>query len=193
MQISIPRHAVKAFAEPHESLGDLGAEVAASLIAAAADIALVVDSDGSHQGRFLRHRGSARGGLPGMARPPLGRYRHGGEPRRSRNCWPRPLKIGVALAAGEPSLPQGRRPSCALFGMSLGRDGQIVAVGRDLRSTAALQQRLANAQQTMEREYERIRSAETRYRLLFQLAAEPVLSSMPLPRRSRRPIPPRSS
>ena len=46
MQISIPRHAVKAFAEPHESLGDLGAEVAASLIAAAADIALVVDSDG---------------------------------------------------------------------------------------------------------------------------------------------------
>ena len=37
----------------------------------------------------------------------------------------------------------------------------------------ALQQR--NAQQTMEREYERIRSAEMRYRLLFQLASEPVL------------------
>ena len=51
----------------------------------------------------------------------------------------------------------------------------MVAVGRDLRAMAALQQRLIEAQQAMEREYARIRDAEKRYRLLFQLAAEAVL------------------
>lgn len=53
--------------------------------------------------------------------------------------------------------------------------GPIVAFGRDLRGFAALQQKVAESQQEMEREYARIRSAEKRYRLLFQLAAEAIL------------------
>ena len=53
--------------------------------------------------------------------------------------------------------------------------GPVVAFGRDLRAFASLQQRVAESQQEMEREYARIRSAEKRYRLLFQQAAEPVL------------------
>jgi transcriptional regulator PpsR len=53
--------------------------------------------------------------------------------------------------------------------------GPIVVFGRDLRAFAALQQRVAESQQEMEREYARIRSAEKRYRLLFQLAAEAIL------------------
>lgn len=56
-----------------------------------------------------------------------------------------------------------------------GADGRILAVGRELRAMAALQIRLAEAQQAMEREYARIRSAEKRYRLLFQMSNEPVL------------------
>ena len=58
--------------------------------------------------------------------------------------------------------------------MRFGPEKRIVAVGRDLRALAALQQRLAEAQQAMEREYARIRNAEKRYRLLFQLSSEPV-------------------
>jgi hypothetical protein len=50
-----------------------------------------------------------------------------------------------------------------------------VAVGRDQRAMASLQQSLIEAQQAMEREYARIRDSEKRYRLLFQLAAEAVL------------------
>jgi transcriptional regulator PpsR len=50
-----------------------------------------------------------------------------------------------------------------------------VAFGRDLRSQAALQQRLVTAQLSMERDYWRLRQVETRYRLLFQMASEPVL------------------
>ena len=50
-----------------------------------------------------------------------------------------------------------------------------VAFGRDLRGQVALQQRLVTAQQSMERDYWRLRQVETRYRLLFQMASEPVL------------------
>jgi transcriptional regulator PpsR len=52
---------------------------------------------------------------------------------------------------------------------------RIVAVGRDLRDTVALQRRLVDAQQSMERDYWRFREAETRYRNLFQSSAEAVL------------------
>lgn len=56
-----------------------------------------------------------------------------------------------------------------------GRQGWLVAHARDLRPHAALQQRLVTAQLSMEREYWRLRSVETRYRLLFQIASEAVL------------------
>ncbi len=59
--------------------------------------------------------------------------------------------------------------------VQLGNGGSVVAVGRELKSMSALQQRMVAAQQAMEREYERLRQAETRYRLLFQLSSEAVL------------------
>ena len=157
-------------------LGDLGAEVAASLIAAAADIALVVDSDGIIRDVSFGTEDLLEEGCQEW----LGRRFVDTVTVESRG------KIEELLAeaalksvsrwrqVNHPS-PKGADLPVRYSGISVGRDGRIVAVGRDLRSTAALQQRLANAQQTMEREYERIRSAETRYRLLFQLASEPVL------------------
>ena len=48
-------------------------------------------------------------------------------------------------------------------------------VGRDLRPLAAMQQRLISAQQSMERDYLHLRQTETRYRLLFDNIAYPVL------------------
>lgn len=59
--------------------------------------------------------------------------------------------------------------------VSLGPDRPFVVVGRDLRGVAQLQRRLVDAQQAMEREYARIRNAETRYQLLFQLASEAIV------------------
>ncbi len=56
-----------------------------------------------------------------------------------------------------------------------GRKGCIVAFGRNLRTTVALQKRLIEAQQAMERDYWRFREAETRYRHLFQTSGEAVL------------------
>ena len=52
-----------------------------------------------------------------------------------------------------------------------------IAVARDLRTISALQQRLLKTQQSMERDYLHLRQTETRYRLLFDTIAYPVLIS----------------
>ncbi|KQW41999.1 MULTISPECIES: PAS domain-containing protein [unclassified Roseateles] len=58
----------------------------------------------------------------------------------------------------------------------LGVDGPVLAVGRDLRVVAAIQQRFVEAQQDMERHYWNRRQAESRYQLLFQVANDAVLA-----------------
>jgi transcriptional regulator PpsR len=59
--------------------------------------------------------------------------------------------------------------------ISLGGGQRLIAVGRDMRNAVVLQQRLLQAQQSLERDYMRLRQIETRYRLLFDLSTEPVL------------------
>lgn len=53
--------------------------------------------------------------------------------------------------------------------------GHVVAFGRSMQTMAALQQQLISTQQSMEREYLKLRQAEARHRLLFQVASEAVL------------------
>ncbi|OUV99435.1 MAG: transcriptional regulator PpsR [Betaproteobacteria bacterium TMED156] len=50
----------------------------------------------------------------------------------------------------------------------------IVAMGRDLSGLAKIQQNLVEAQQSLEREYIRLRQLETRYRTLFEMTSSPV-------------------
>ncbi|MBU3694963.1 MAG: transcriptional regulator PpsR [Rhodocyclaceae bacterium] len=54
-------------------------------------------------------------------------------------------------------------------------DGQLLVFGRDLRSVTELQKRLVESHQAMERDYQRMRQMEARYRLLFETAPEPML------------------
>jgi transcriptional regulator PpsR len=49
------------------------------------------------------------------------------------------------------------------------------AIGRDMRAISELQQRLLKTQQSMERDYLTLRQTETRYRLLFDNIAYPVM------------------
>ena len=51
----------------------------------------------------------------------------------------------------------------------------MLAVGRDLRAIAAIQQRFIETQQDMERDYWKRRQADDRYRQLFQVATDAVL------------------
>ncbi len=59
--------------------------------------------------------------------------------------------------------------------ISLADGNRLVAVGRDMRGAVVLQQRLLQAQQSLERDFMRLRQIETRYRLLFDFSSEPVL------------------
>lgn len=50
-----------------------------------------------------------------------------------------------------------------------------IAFGRDLREAGKLQARLLQVQQSLERDYMRMRQLQSRYRMLFELSTEPVL------------------
>jgi transcriptional regulator PpsR len=168
------RDAMRRFRAPEISLRDLDPDGAAKLIAAAGDIALVVDREGVIRDLAL--------GSEELSREGLGRW--------VGRAWvdtvtveSRP-KVEALMrdAGGAPRWRQVNHPSgqgadlpVLYSALPLGAEGRLVAFGRDLRPVAALQQRLVEAQQSMEREYARLRHAETRYRLLFQIASEAVL------------------
>ncbi len=59
--------------------------------------------------------------------------------------------------------------------LKAGTEGHAIAVGRDMRPVASMQQRLVAAELSIEQEYARLRHAETRYRLLMQVSAEAIL------------------
>jgi transcriptional regulator PpsR len=69
----------------------------------------------------------------------------------------------------------GENIPVAYTAVRLGEHGPVLAVGRDLRAIAAIQQRFIDAQRDMERGYWATRQAESRYRLLFQVATDAVL------------------
>lgn len=72
------------------------------------------------------------------------------------------------LAPNGPQVP-------LLCGAAPAADGHVIVFGRDLRMVSGLQQQLVEALQAVERDYGRLRQMETRYRVLFQMSAEPVV------------------
>jgi transcriptional regulator PpsR len=56
-----------------------------------------------------------------------------------------------------------------------GSNGHIIAIGRDMSTVAMLQQRLLSAEQAVEQEYQRLRSSETRFRVLLQSASDAIM------------------
>lgn len=167
---------MKSFLAPQKSLGELDADAAAALISAAADMALVLDDKGIIRDvafssdelsqAFAGHE--AWLGRPwvetvtGESRPKVealvndeadgARWRHINQ-----------------LASGGEAVP------VLYAAVPLRRGDRRVIFGRDLRAQSQLQQRLIEAQQSMERDYAKLRQAETRYRLLFQLSADATL------------------
>lgn len=59
--------------------------------------------------------------------------------------------------------------------LALGDSGKRVALARDLEGIAELQRRLVETQQSMERDYLRLRHIEARYRVLFDTSSEAIL------------------
>jgi transcriptional regulator PpsR len=164
------------FQTPQESLGNLDTEVAAKLIASASDIALVVDREGVILDLAF--------GSDDLAREGYGKWL--GKPWADTVTIESRPKIEELLKdVTAKSVSRGRHVNhttqrgadlpVLYSALQLGHQDRVVAIGRDLRAVALLQQRLVDIQQSMERDYSRLRHMELRYRLLFQLSSEAVL------------------
>lgn len=169
---------------PGQYLGDLDADAVGELLTTSADILLVLDGQGvirdvaCHGDPTLVAACEQWVGRPWVqtvtpeSRAKVEALLEGrGEPSRDGVRWRHvnhqqsdagDLPMSYAVA---PLQRTGRGRGAA----------SLVAFGRDLRNQVALQQRLVTAQLSMERDYWRLRQVETRYRLLFQMASEPVV------------------
>ncbi len=157
--------------------GALDPSTAAALLAAAGDIALVIDSHGVIRDVAVSEHDTS---ADFSAAEWVGRSWTDTVSADTR------MKVESLLKEAATSGVSKRRQvnHTALGGndipvvytaIRLGPDGGLVAVGRDMRHLSMLQKRLVEAQQAMERDYWKLRHVETRYRLLFQLASDGIL------------------
>mgnify|MGYP001627258769 CR=1 FL=1 len=166
------------FGTPSQSLGDMDAEAASRLIAAAADATLVMDQAGIV--RDMAFGNAELAAALGPRRAWIGRALAEAVGEDSRQKVAEMLAEAAAQEAPRwrhinlRSADGGNIPLMCAATRLRGSERTVV-FARDLRLLASLQQRLVEAQQAMEREYARLRQAETRYRLLFQMSGEPVL------------------
>ena len=178
---------MRTFRTPRTALGAIDAEAAAALVSAAADIALILDQHGVIKDVSISEQ-SLADELPGYvtwlgkrwadvvteeSRPKVEQMLTealSGNPSRWRHLNHAPARVSESpFGVGSPDVP-------ILYAVvPAGTPQRIVAFGRDLRAVSSLQRRLIDAQQSMERDYARIRHVETRYRLLFQMASDAVL------------------
>lgn len=157
-------------------MAQLDAAEAVLLFSAAADLTLVIKADGTVGDAVIAAADVPAGfaaAWPGKAwadvstiesRPKIEQMME----EAAMDLPPRWRQINHPVA-GEADVPVRY---CLL---KAGGTGDFVAIGRDMRHLAAVQQKLLAAEQSIEQEYARLRHAETRYRLLMQVASEAVL------------------
>ena len=175
---SAGRHSAisRAFRTAKQTLDQLTADTIATLIAASADIALVIDRQG-----IIVDLSLGGSDLP----PEVGDHWLGKPWLETVALDSRPKVEALLEDAARGEAPRwrhvnhlsrdGRNIPVRYCTVRLRKEGNIVAVGRDLQAIANLQQRLVDAQQSVERDYWSLRQLETRYRFLFQTASEAVL------------------
>jgi transcriptional regulator PpsR len=154
----------------------LDAAVAARVIAAGGDVAMLIDNDGFIRDIAINSEDLARDGAQSWL-----------DQRWSDTVTveSRQKVVDLLRAARHEDRTRWRElnqvtPSrnsimVRYTAVSAGKDGQVIAIGRDDRATASMQMRLQETQQAMERDYTRLRDAESRYRLLFKMSGEAVL------------------
>lgn len=170
-----PIKSIGNFQWPRATIGDMDAETAARVMAASSDVAMVIDRDGVIRDLAVSSTDLSLDGFSDvLERRWVDTVTL--ESRRKVEEMLRDASVKKDLRWREIN-QQTARGSIPFRYVALdaGRDGRVIALGRDLRSVAALQQRLLQAQQAMERDYIRLRQAESRYRMLFQVASEAVL------------------
>jgi transcriptional regulator PpsR len=183
MNSELPPQTVGQFGDPASSLAGLDADDIGTFLATAADITLVIDTRGvitdlafgnlaladelgsDWVGRrwsdtvsddSLSKVATMLASLQAAAPPGATRWRQVNHPLPGGGTMV--ISYATQRVAGNGRLP-----------------ARLFAFGRDQRDGSALQQRLVEAQLSVERDYARFRQAELRYRQLFQMAGEAVL------------------
>jgi transcriptional regulator PpsR len=147
------------------------------LIGVSADIALLLDEAGVVQKVSMsRSDWAALDCRSWVGRPWLDTFAEDSLPK---------LPEMLAAKAGEElrwrhinhrsQVPGGSDVPLQYVAVPLVEEGMSLVLGRDMSIVAGLQQRLMDAQQSMERDYMRLRHMEARYRILFETSGEPVL------------------
>jgi transcriptional regulator PpsR len=175
MDVTKPKSASR-FRAPHAWFPIVDAEAAATLLAASADLTLVVDRQGIIQDVAVGNEDLYALDLEGW----IGRAWADIVAPDSRRKTA--LLLDDAGPDGKTRWREinhvgsdGSSVPINFTAVRLGHGGDVVAFGRDLATVSRLQQRVVDIQRTMEADYTRLRNAETRYRLLFQMAREAVL------------------
>ncbi|CAN5337710.1 transcriptional regulator PpsR [soil metagenome] len=160
-------------------LSPLASQLAATIARVASDIALVIDKDGVisavAEGSAVQSHGCKRwvgqrwvDTVSASTRPKI------------QSLLDEVASSGVGSRRREVSHPAGsvlgsEELPLTWAAIRLGIDGPVLAVGRDLRAVAAIQQRFVEAQQDMERHFWNRRQGEARDRLLFQAINDGIL------------------
>lgn len=167
---------MKPFNAPKESLGNLDAQTAATVIAAASDVALIVDRKGVIVDlAFDGEEPSLEVCATWIGQRWIDTVTVESRPKVEQLLSePSPTSPSRGRHINHPSPPGTDLPLLYVV-VPMRRKGRVVAVGRNLEAIAALQQRLVEAQQAMDYELGRLRHGEMRYRLLFQLSTEAAL------------------
>lgn len=163
------------FKNPKRFLGELDPKTTAKVIESAADIALILDKG------VIRDIAIGNEDLVGEA---------GGLSWRGKS-WIDTVtvesrtKVDDLLKDASAKNPRWRHVNHLADGRSdvpvkymavaTPKAERVVAIGRDLRGAAVMQQRLVEAHQDLERDYFRLREAEARYKLLFESVSEAVI------------------
>jgi len=167
---------VKNFKAPRKALTGLDAETVAGLIVSSADIALILDRRGVIRDVAIPNAellAELDGNWVGKSLLDV----------VTKDSQPKIEMLLRDLSAGQVRARQVNHPLAdgrtapIVYALSpLDDEGRCLAQGRDLRAVAALQQRLIEAEQSLERDYAKLRLAETRYRLLLQSIGDAVLT-----------------
>lgn len=156
---------------------------ALGLLSSLADLVLVLDADGviREPSAATAPAAPAAGGL--LAKAARRWSGRAWVDTFSRDSQPRAVEMLSEIRAkgfaGPRSLthrtPAGLELPVACSASELARRDGILVVSRDLGRLAAMQAQLQETQQTMQRDYHRMRQAESRYQLLFRLATRATL------------------
>ena len=164
------------FTDPSRSFANLEAALVATMVTAATDVALLLDRSGTIVDVAIREPDL----FGGVEKEWVGQSFAGvvtveSRQKVERMLTERPEQESPARREINHSMPHGPDLPVSYSMLPLTKNGMRLALGRDLRTMAALQQNLVETQLALETDYARLRNTETQYRVLFDTAAEPIL------------------